>query len=62
MTLPAALESAVLLRFQVELAEAGPLQLDHLAQRAEGNYCSACGRRMRELVDLERSVRERGLR
>lgn len=47
----------VLARFAVELAEAGPAQLDHLAQRAEARYTTELGDRMRELVDYERAAR-----
>ena len=44
-------------RFAVELSEAGPMQLKHLAERAEGRYATALGERMRELVDVERTIR-----
>jgi hypothetical protein len=52
-----ALTNAVLRRFQQELAEAGPEQLEHLARRAEGCYCTDLGARERALVDDERSRR-----
>lgn len=51
------LELKVLRRFAVELAEAGPAQFDHLAQRAEGDYATELGDRMHELVDFERAAR-----
>lgn len=47
----------VLRRYAVELAEAGPAQLAHLAQRAEARYTTELGDRMRELVDYERAAR-----
>jgi hypothetical protein len=52
-----ALRELVLLRFAVELAEAGPAQLEHLAQRAEARYTTDLGDCMRALVDLERGTR-----
>lgn len=52
----------VLARYAVELAEAGPAQFDHLAQRAEGDYATELGDRMHELVDHERAARAVGLR
>jgi hypothetical protein len=52
-----ALVLKVLLRYAVELSEAGPAQLDHLAQRAEARYTTELGDRMRELVDHERAMR-----
>jgi hypothetical protein len=52
-----ALTLEVLGRYAVELAEAGPAQLDHLAQRAEARYTTELGDRMRELVDHERAIR-----
>lgn len=58
----AQLTQQVLDRFAVELAEAGPAQLEHLAQRAEARYASDLGGRMRALVDAERSARVGGAR
>lgn len=52
-----ALTLQVLGRFAEELAEAGAVQLDHLAQRAEARYTTELGDRMRELVDYERAAR-----
>lgn len=52
-----ALTNQVLVRFEQELADAGPEQLEHLARRAEGCYCTDLGRRERELVDFERARR-----
>jgi hypothetical protein len=57
-----ALQLAVLNRFAEELAEAGTLQFDHLAERAEGCYCTDLGECMRQLVDYERAVRVMALR
>jgi len=54
-----ALVDAVLARFAVELREAGPDQLVHLACRAEGRYRSAVGDRMRALVDAEYAARRK---
>lgn len=51
------LVNAVLDRFREELAEAGAVQLEHLAERAEGRYSTAIGARMRALVDAERARR-----
>jgi hypothetical protein len=53
----AALADKVVARFAQELAEADELQLEHLAQRAEARYTSDLGKRMRDLVDFERSRR-----
>jgi predicted ArsR family transcriptional regulator len=53
----AALTEQVVARFAAELAEAGPAQLEHLAQRAEARYASDLGRRMRAMVDTERALR-----
>jgi hypothetical protein len=52
-----ALTNRVLARFEQELADAGPDQLEHLARRAEGCYCTDLGKRERELVDFERARR-----
>jgi hypothetical protein len=52
-----ALADKVVARFAQELAEADTLQLEHLAQRAEARYTSDLGKRMRDLVDFERSRR-----
>jgi hypothetical protein len=51
------LTNRVVARFEVELAEADQLQLDHLAQRAEARYSSGLGARMRACVDFEKARR-----
>ncbi len=52
------LRNTVLARYADQLAAAGPLQFEHLAARAEGNYASDLGARERELVDFERARRQ----
>jgi hypothetical protein len=52
-----ALTDRVIARYEVELAEADQLQLDHLAQRAEARYTTVLGDRMRACVDFERARR-----
>lgn len=53
----AALTEQVLANFQRDLAAADELQLNHLAQRAEGRYATSLGQRERALVDAERAHR-----
>lgn len=43
--------------FTQELAAATPLQLEHLARRAEGRYTTDLGRLERDLVNAERDRR-----
>jgi hypothetical protein len=52
------LTNTVLANYARQLADADPLQFEHLAARAEGNYRTALGARERALVDFERARRQ----
>lgn len=50
--------NTVVARYQEELAEAGDhAELEHLARRAEAQFCTDLGARMRACVDFERARR-----
>lgn len=53
------LYTKVLANFAEELHDADPVQLDHLARIAEGNYRTDLGHQMRVLVNKERDCRTR---